>query len=200
MIFGTKKSRRLKKLRELARAAAEAEVERWIDEGVQHRNEDIIGNVRRPLRATSSDPGPTATPERVPEAPLEADRTPNRRGRSPEAPRASAFGGTRPPTPPIPGSPDEGLLERGRVVHDVLMLMTTQHLREAPVQEGLPVTGLKDDLVCRLSPRLGTADHFPATLPTTRQLRGLSGRTQIRWATVSSRTTISAWIATWKEA
>ena len=209
MIFGTKKSRRLKKLRELAKAAAEAEVERWIDEDIQQQSENIIGSVRRTLRATSSDPGPAATPEQVPEEPLEVDRTPIRRGRSPEASRASTFGGTRPPTPPIPTSPDEGLLERGRVVHDVLMLMTTQHLREALVQEGLPVTGLKEDLINRLSPRLGTADRFPATVPTTRQLRyllyiwrhrALSGRTQIRWATVSSRTTISAWIATWKEA
>ena len=76
MIFGTKKSRRLKKLRELARAAAEAEVERWIDEDVQQQSENIIGNVRRTLRATSSDPGPTATPEQAPEVPLEVDRTP----------------------------------------------------------------------------------------------------------------------------
>ncbi|CAE7478405.1 RE1, partial [Symbiodinium necroappetens] len=209
MIFGTKKSRRLKKLRELARAAAEAEIERWIDDGAQHQNEDILQNVRRTLRATSSDPGPAATQDRLPEAPLEAERTPSPRGRSPVASRTSVFGGTRPPTPPIPRSLDEGLLERGRVVHDVLALMTTQHLREALVHEGLPVTGLKEDLINRLTPKLGTADYFPATLPSTRQLRyllyiwrhrGLSGRTQIRWATVSSRTSISAWIANWKEA
>ena len=209
MVCGTKKSRRLKRLRELARAAAEAEVERWIDDGAQHQGEDIIGNVRRTLRATSSDPGPAAVQERLPEAPLEVEATPSPRGRSPVVSRTSAFGGTRPPTPPIPRSPDEGFLERGRVVHDVLALMTTQHLREGLVQEGLPVTGLKEDLINRLVPRLGTADHFPATLPTTRQFRyllyiwrhrGLSGRTQIRWATVSSRTTISAWIANWKEA
>ena len=209
MVCGTKKSRKLKKLRELARAAAEAEVERWMDDSTPNRGEDIVGNVRRTLRATSSDPGPPAVQERLPEAPLEVERTPSPRGRSPVASRTSTFGGTRPPTPPIPRSPDEGFLERGRVAHDVLALMTTQHLREGLVQEGLPVTGLKEDLINRLVPRLGTTDHFPATLPTTRQLRyllyiwrhrGLAGRTQIRWATVSSRTMISAWIANWKEA
>ena len=185
MICGTKKSRRLKKLRELARAAAEAEVERWMDDGAQHQSEDIIGSVRRTLRATSSDPGPAVVQERLPEVPLEVERTPSPRGRSPVASRTSAFGGTRPPTPPIPRSPDEGFLERGRVVHDVLALMTIQHLREGLVQEGLPVTGLNEDLINRLVPRRGTADHFPATLPTKRQFRyllyiwrhrGLSGK------------------------
>ena len=209
MVCGTKKSRKLKKLRELARAAAEAEVERWMDDSAQNRGEDIVGNVRRTLRATSSDPGPPTVQERLPDEPLEVERTPSPRGRSPTATRSSVFGGMRPPTPPIPQNQDEGFLERGRVVHDVLTLMTTQHLREGLVQEGLPVTGLKEDLINRLTPRLGTTDHFPATLPTTRQLRyllyiwrhrGLSGRTQIRWATVSSRTMISAWIANWKEA
>ena len=72
----TKKSRRLKRLRELARAAAEAEVERWIEDETQNRGEDIVENVRRTLRATSSDPGPPAVQERLPEAPLEVERDP----------------------------------------------------------------------------------------------------------------------------
>ena len=226
LFFGTRRSRRIRKLRDLAKAAAEAEVERWMDSDNTPNDEDIVGGVRRALRASSSDPGPPRLQrDELPELPVHPrtespgsdrqeppiQRTPrNQRGRSPEMnARASIFGGERPPTPPVPRSFDQGLYQRERVVKDVLQLMTVNHLREALTQEGLPISGIKDDLVLRLGARLGTEDSFPSSLPTTRQYRyllyiwrhrRLAGRTQIRWNTLTSREVISAWISHWKDA
>ena len=213
LIFGTKKSRRIRKLRELARLAAEAEVEKWMEIGDKPRDEELVRGVRRVLRSASSDPGPERAPVAAeesdgPETPV-ADQPRAQRERSPSvATRTSIFGVERPPTPPVPVF-DQDLRERERVVKDVLQLMTVQHLREALTQEGLPVSGIKDDLVLRLGARLGTEDDFPAALPTTRQYkyllyiwrhRRLAGRTQIRWNHLKSREVISAWIGHWKDA
>ena len=215
MIFGTKKSRRLKKLRELARLAAEAEVERWMEIDDKPRDEDVTRSVRRTLRSASSDPGPRQAQEPLADDPNDDLEPVQDQPRTPREPnplpptRTSVFGGERPPTPPIPQSFDHGLCERERVVKDVLQLMTVQHLREALTEEGLPVSGIKDDLVLRLATKLGTRDEFPATLPTTRQYRymlyiwrhrRLAGRTQVRWNHLKSREVISTWISYWKDA
>ena len=213
LIFGTKKSRRIKKLRELAKLAAEAEVEKWLEADGKPQEEEVVRGVRRALRSASSDPGPerapaaTDDPDDGPDDPV-ADPPRTQREQTPTpTTRTSIFGFERPPTPPIPTF-DQDLRERERVVKDVLQLMTVHHLREALTQEGLPVSGIKDDLVLRLGTRLGTEDNFPSALPTTRQLRyllyiwrhrRLAGRTQIRWNILTSPEVISAWISHWKD-
>ena len=74
----------------------------------------------------------------------------------------------RPPSPE-----DETREERMRVCYDVLMLMTTEELRDTLRQQGLPVSGLKANLTykCRL--------------------------TKID---ISAKQRLSTWIARWKDA
>ena len=100
--------------------------------------------------------------------------------------------------------------ERERVIKDTLILMTVEALRESLRCVGLPVSGLKADLIARLAPVLGLREPGAGSMqPTTKQLKyvlwlwrekSLSGRCSLTWHDVATRSEISRWIARWKEA
>ena len=226
---GTKRSRKIRKLRELARMAAEAEVERWVENDELPSTDRIVQSVRRRVSTATSEPRSTSsTRPRTPTTPTRPRSpmtttipTTGQEEVTPRASRASGtttppmnvtgsrtsvFGQQRPTTPPRPESPmQEGQFERGRVVRDTLNLMTVQHLKDGLAAEGLPTSGLKSDLIRRLSPQLGDEPPGPHQ-PTTRQLRyilytwrhrQLAGRTQLLWVHLASRSSTSEWLARW---
>ncbi|CAE7189867.1 TY5A [Symbiodinium sp. KB8] len=81
-------------------------------------------------------------------------------------------------------------------------------LQKALRLQGLLVSGVKEDLVNRLSEvSLPSAIEIPSYLPTERQMRyvlwiwrhhNLKGKVLLRWEDVSSRRSTSAWIEVWK--
>eukprot|EP00439_Symbiodinium_sp_Y106_P007460 s15125_g1.t1 len=81
---------------------------------------------------------------------------------------------------------------------DTLSLMTVEALQQALRRTGHPVTGLKQDLVARLSPELDLREPGPGSMqPSTKQLkyvlwlwreRDLTGRVALKWEDVSTRT------------
>ena len=99
--------------------------------------------------------------------------------------------------------------ERPRVIHDTLKLMTVERLQQALRFLGMPVTGLKADLIERLSVQLGHQEPGAgSTQPTTKQLkfvlclwrkRDLQGRVVLTWDDVATRSAISDWIHRHKE-
>ena len=104
----------------------------------------------------------------------------------------------------------EDAVERARVVRDMLALLTLEDLKTGLRFEGLPVTGVKADLIARLSHMLSPmGDDREASLPTMRQMKyvlwlfrqkNLSGRVRLHWETVNDRARISQWIETWRTA
>ena len=97
---------------------------------------------------------------------------------------------------------DETQEERERVAFDTLQLMFSEDLRTGLRLEGLPVSGLKEDLARRLSVPLVASDV------TNKQLRyvlflwrskSLSGRCKLRWEDLNTKQRVSRWIATWKD-
>ncbi|CAE7759843.1 RE1 [Symbiodinium necroappetens] len=186
-VCGSKRSRRIRKLKELARIAPEAEIEKWIEED----------------EVPSSERGGTYSNEHVSKA-------------EDHFPVAKSYYGIELGKPEYHNEaqgPDEHgrfkdeQSDRERVVQDTLGLMTVQHLRDGLAAEGLPVSGVKCDLVRRLGGQLGD-EPPPVHLPTTRQLRyvlwiwrhlQLAGRTQILWINLATRTAASEWLARWKE-
>ena len=97
---------------------------------------------------------------------------------------------------------DETQEERERVAFDTLQLMFSEDLRTGLRLEGLPVSGLKEDLARRLSVALVASDV------TNKQLRyvlflwrskSLSGRCKLRWEDLNTKQRVSRWIATWKD-
>ncbi|CAE7229830.1 RE1, partial [Symbiodinium sp. CCMP2456] len=95
--------------------------------------------------------------------------------------------------------------EIARISEDVCRLMTCESLREGLRTEALPVSGLKDDQVCRLGGRLAELAHAN-TGPTAKQLRyvlwlwrekDMSGRHNLKYCEVCDRARISSLIAQW---
>ena len=107
---------------------------------------------------------------------------------------------------PVPIGGD-GQFERDRVCTDVLLLMTSEHLKEGLRHEGAQTTGLKADLARRLGGYLvGCMDQ--ANGPTIRQLKyvlwlwrhgNVAGRYQLRWNDVNNKRRISHFIHIWKD-
>ena len=178
-IKGARKSRKLKKVSELAAEAAKREVASQAGMSLtSERSSDLRFAAgasssswneafeepalrRRPTRSTATSPlsrpqhqaasvGSVAPPRR--RAPTEEEVLP-----SPGA-QSSVSGGL------------EDLDERARVVKDVLSLLTCEELRAGLRAQGYLTTGVKSDLVDRFS-----VTFFPASgrndLPTVRQLK-----------------------------
>ena len=206
--------RRLQKIRDATSLAIQRELERIGESG---------GEIQRTTAALGSERQPTTTSSRM-----------RRRSRSPTVDgvrtvtQASTTGSrpTEAHTPPptrrsqpwefsgiaessgIDFSPQtEGQFEDDRVCRDVLHLLTVEHLREGLRQEGLVITGVKDDLTRRLADRLVSQVGISPG-PTLRQLKyvlwlwrhgNVSGRYQLRWSDVNNRSRVSNFIHTWKD-
>ena len=105
------------------------------------------------------------------------------------------------------GEPAEGsgCDEKARVVRDTLALLPVGELREALREEGLPVSGLKGDLVNRLSSvflESGTGQQWQEIdKPSVKQLRYVLwiikcvSSARIRYSILKTRTATSEWIA-----
>ena len=105
------------------------------------------------------------------------------------------------------GTEENGQFEDERLSRDVLMLLTVEQLKEGLRQEGLAVSGIKADMVRRLSDNLVTK-MMTRQGPTQRQLRyvlwlwrhgNVSGRYQLKWEDVNDRVRVSSFIHAWKD-
>ena len=214
---GTRKSRKLKKISDLAAEAAKREVASQAGMSlISERSSDLRfasgmsssswneaseepALRRRPVRSTATSPlprpqqqaasGGSVTPPRR-RAPAEEEFLP-----SPGA-QSSVSGGL------------EDLDERARVVRDVLALLTCEELRAGLRAQSCLTTGVKSDLIDRFS-----AAFFPASgrnndLPTARQLKfvlwlwrekSLRCKCALRWTDVFTKSAISQWLYRWKD-
>ncbi|CAE7274707.1 unnamed protein product, partial [Symbiodinium sp. CCMP2456] len=152
----------------------------------------------------------------LPTTPLEPTASATRRSTPPPLPRPTvtllepATSSTRRSTPPplprstmLPTTRAEEERERLRVCKDTLQLMTCEDLKSALRLEGLPVSGVKDDLTDRLVTRLVASDVTEKQLRYVLylwRLKSLSYRCKLRWEDINSKLRVSSWLATWKHA
>ena len=208
---GSRKARKLKKVSDLAAEAARREVASQAGMSlVSDRSSDLqfasassssslreeSSLWRRQVRSTATSPPPPMRNQQESAASI----TPPRRRANEE----DAW-----PSPGAQSSVSEGfedLQERSRVVKDVLQLLTCEELKAALRGQGYLTTGLKGDLVMRLSVALAP-ESGRANLPTLRQLkfvlllwREKSLRTKccLRWTDVFTKQAISQWLHRWK--
>ena len=206
--------RRLQKLRDATALAIQRELERIGEsEGEIQRTTAALHGEQHPMttssrterrtRTPTADRTGTLTQESTTGLRLAEVHTPpsTRRSQPWESPGIAESSG-------IDCSPHaEGQFEDDRVCRDVLHLLTIEHLCEGLRQEGLMITGVKDDLTRRLADRLvSQVGRTPG--PTLRQLKyvlwlwrhgNVSGRYQLRWSDVNNRSRVSNFIHTWKD-
>ena len=204
-----KKGRKLDVVSRLASSAARKE----IAAANQARTDETSSSLRR--RRTFS---PTQTPEATtgtsrPMSPLSTPpipRTPSLT-RIPSLPttppvqRPSSSSSRRRVTPPpLPRyARHEEDAERLRVCKDTLQLMTCEDLKSALRLQGMPVSGVKTDLVERLLPSLVACDVTDKQLRYVLylwRLKSLNYKCKLRWEDINGKYRISAWIAAWKDA
>ena len=176
----TRRCKRNKKLEQVAKFAAEAakqEIKKSATTNtVRSRRPPTPPIPTPPTTPRTSRPASSSMPMTSPSGmtPVTTERMPRARSSTTptraDLPLASSpvQRAWRPPSPE-----DETREERMRVCYDVLMLMTTEELRDTLRQQGLPVSGLKANLAykCRL--------------------------TKID---ISAKQRLSTWIARWKDA
>ena len=194
-----KRERRLQRLRDLARQAAEEEVERTYEE-----KETKPWTTTTPTATSASSKASVETPVCAGVRPRTPDRSYVRR----EAMLVSPGGTTAVPTETWIDDAGEQAV-RTRVVFDMLMLFRVEELKSALREEGLILSGRKEDMARRLSTRIdGPLDRDPASLPTVRQMkyvlwlwrnRKLAGRCLLSWTDVAKKSSISQWIHQWKD-
>ena len=191
-----KGARKNVKLNQIRRVAAEA-AKREVEEVTRSRTEEAS-------RQRSSSPTGFVARSEGRELTF---RTPSRRRHVTEhVPRTPSPTPVRIAGTPLGSADDQ---ERARVIHDMLDLMTVERLREALRYLGMPVSGIKQDLIQRLSPQLGHVEPGAGIdQPTIRQMRfvlylwrkrDLQGRVTLTWSDVATRRDISAWIHRHKE-
>ncbi|CAE7296882.1 RE1 [Symbiodinium sp. KB8] len=189
---GFKRDLKLNHVRRVAAEAARREVEEADRGSTQGRSQRFLEEPVAPLesmRETSQGPFRRRT--------LAEPTTP------PSSSSLVTEGLTMSPAGDVPTN------ERVRVVKDTLSLLTVEKLREALRFVGLPVTGIKTDLVDRLHPQLGVDEPGAnSSQPTTKQLkyvlylwrkRDLQGRISLSWQDIATRREISSWIYRHKE-
>ena len=217
-----RRGRRLQRLRELAAVATRAELERLaVEAGSEysepsHGGDDADGSQDLPPstpRGTST-PGQWTSPASrrrdaaaLTTMPREATMTGQPSSPVPRRLDAAALAPTPHAAETVVAGPSEDA-ERSRVCKDLLSLFHVEELRGALRKQGLQVSGLKQDLVARLTPCLETAQGDDRRLrPTTRQLKyvlwrwrhqNLHGRVLLKWDVLSRRDSTSEFIAEWK--
>ena len=98
-------------------------------------------------------------------------------------------------------SPGQSCAGRLRVVKDTLSLLTVTELQAGARLEGVPVTGIKADLVDRLAPCFMSGGEEQ---PTTRQLKYVlyiyarRAQCKLKYENIRPKSTVSDWIASWK--
>ena len=220
---GSRRSRELRRLREMARLATESEIERhWTSFGsseealaqqVQQAVATTIGHPRRLCSVgTQTDPEiPRVTTGAASSGDGPREHSPPRMARSLE-PRPSP--GAQSSASTTPSVDDDTLrhLDRERLCRDVVHLMTCEGIKRGLRLESMSISGLKPEIAARLATRLLPQDGFEVpgrSLPTDSQLkyvlwiwkhRKLQMRCSLAWENVSTRENISRWIHMWKDA
>ena len=194
---GERKLRRLRKLQAATTSAIEQELER-----LQRVHQGDLGPVGSNARTQSSQTSSSTVARSSREEEVQAPtyRETQRRTRTPTPPRR-----TIPPSPTrsSPGAAYEDTpTELQRVCEDTCGLMTVDSLKEGLRTEGLPVTGVKQDLARRLGARMGEITAT-STGPTVRQLkyvlwlyrhRDLGWKHVLKYYELVDRTRVSALI------
>ena len=114
--------------------------------------------------------------------------------------RASARGAESSEESPAFGQSCAGRLRVVRA-RDTLSLLTVAELQTGARLEGVPVTGIKTDLVDRLAPCFMNGGEEQ---PTTRQLKYVlynyarRAQCKIKYESIRRKSTVSDWIASWK--
>ena len=211
-LFQSERSRNLQRLRDLARLAAEAEIDRcWsgasenanqcAHERVQQAVDRALGDTQVQSRGVQTDISTTARDVSPPREPRVAVPQPS--------PTSSVQSGQS----EVPSVQDEMLRQsdRGRLAKDMVMLMTVENIKQGLRSEGLSLSGLKPELAARLAVRLvpqAGFEVFGRVLPTDNQMRyvlwlwqhrRLQMRCNLVWQDLATRETISRWIHRWKE-
>ena len=194
-----RRQRKLERLRERAREAAEEEIDRAYNRRSREPTQQPASSSELPVSEAESELHPTRVPP---------PRTPRHTNERRDAMLVSP-GGTnvRPTESWADGDADR--VQRGRVAYDMLMLFRVEELKAGLREEGLLLTGRKEDLARRLSTRIdGPLDREPSTLPTVRQMKyvlwlwrnhKLAGKCLLGWEDVSRKDRLSQWLHRWKD-
>ena len=208
---GSRRTRELRRLREMARLAAESEIERhWMrpessSATLAHHVQQAVETTVAPSRDFCS-VGVQTEDEFV-----QRTISPPRVTRAAE-PRASP--GAQSSTSTVPSVDDDLLrqLDRERLCKDVVLLMSCESIKQGLRLENLSLSGLKPEIAARLALRLIPHEGFEIpgrTLPTDSQLRyvlwlwrhrKLQMRCALTWQNISTREGVSRWLYVWKEA
>ena len=213
-VFQSERSRNLQRLRDLARLAAEAEIDRrWsgpaeaasqvVHEHVQSAVGRALGEDLVQSRAVQTDVSMTMRDMSPPRPEREA------------APQASPGAQSMQSVQSEVSSVQDDLLrqsDRTRLCRDVLMLMTVDGIKQGLRSESLSLSGLKPELAGRLAVRLVPNEGFEVAgrvLPTDNQIRyvlwlwqhrKLQMRCNLSWSDLATRDAVSRWIHHWKQA
>ena len=206
MVFGccgSRRTRELRRLREMARLAAESEIERhWTgsiegssaatSQQVQQAVETAVGQSR-----SFCSVGTQTDLERS-----RREASPPRMARTLELRSSPGAQSSQSTTPSV----DDDLLrqlDRQRLCRDVVQLMSCENIKQGLRLENLPLSGLKPERAARLALRLTHHDGFEIpgrSLPTDNQLRyalwlwkhrKLQMRCTLVWQNISTRESIS---------
>ena len=213
-LLQSERSRSLQRLRDLARMAAEAEIDRcWtgaseaasqgVHDRVQQAVDRALGDNRTQSRAVQTDVSVTAREVSPPRSAHEAAPQPSPGAQSARSERSDAS-----------SVQDETLRQsdRGRLCRDMIMLMTVENIKQGLRSEGLSLSGLKPELAGRLTVKLLPQTGFEVPgrrLPTDSQMRcvlwlwqhrRLQMRCNLVWSDLATKEAISRWIHHWKEA
>ena len=213
-LFQSERSRNLQRLRDLARLAAEAEIDkRWsgasemasqtVHEHVQSAVDRALGESFVQSRAVQTDVSTTMR-----------DVSPPRPDREAVPQTSPGAQSTQSIQSEVSSVQDELIRQsdRGRLCKDVVMLMTVENIKQGLRIENLSLSGLKPELASRLTVRLVPQDGFEVAgrpLPTDNQIRyvlwlwrhrKLQMRCNLVWSDLATREAISRWIQYWKEA
>ena len=203
-----KKESKLKRLRELARLAAEVEIDRVEAEQRLPTSVEVTDTVQAAVSGAAERPERVSLTALGTEAQQPAPSAATPRASVEPQPRSSPGGQS------TTSSISDDLtrhLDRERLCKDVLTLLHCDALRTGLRQEGMTVSGLKPELVARLALKLMPDPNFMVpgrALPTEKQLRyvlwiwrhgWLQTKCQLQWRDVANRENISNWIRLWKE-
>ena len=212
-LFLSERGRNLQRLRDLARMAAKAEIDRcWagaseaasqgVHDRVQQAVDRVLGDDRTQSRAVQTDVSMTMRDASPPRSAPEPVPQPSPGAQSMRSERSD-----------VSSVQDETLRQsdRDRLCRDMIMLMTVDNIKQGLRGEGLSLGGLKPELAGRLAVRLlpQTGFEVPGTrLPTDSQMRyvlwlwqhrRLQMRCNLVWSDLATREAISRWIHHWKE-
>ncbi|CAE7339218.1 RE1, partial [Symbiodinium pilosum] len=201
-----KRESKLRRLRELARLAAEVEIDRLQTESQTPSSSDIHQAVQTAFYGSSEETGSFRDRSESNQDPVTPPATRLTQARQEELPRTS------PGIASVSSVDDEMLrcCDRERLCRDTLSLLSVEALKAGLRQESMTLSGLKPELVARLALKIIPDPSFAVhgrELPTDRQLKyvlwlwkhgKLRTKCNLQYTDVASKDSISRWIHAWK--